>query len=110
LSNEKFNPSLDAIPRKPSETLSKPGQIPRKPSETSRKEKGAKVKVWNITDNFGQPGQVRLDREGRLEVKSCGCRLWRLIRYIDISLFSAKDVKKAIKATEGISEVKSQRG
>jgi len=68
------------------------------------------VKVWNIRDNFGQLGQVRLDREGKLEVKSCGCRLWRLIQYIDISLFTDKDVKNALKATGGISEVKSQRG
>jgi len=68
------------------------------------------MKVWNIRDAFGQPGQVRLTREGRLEVKPCGCRLWRFIRYIDISLFSARDVKNALKATEGISEVKTQRG
>jgi len=68
------------------------------------------VKVWNIRDNFGQPGQVRLTGEGRLEIKPCGCRLWRLIQYIDISLFSQKDVKNALKATGGISEVKTQRG
>ena len=68
------------------------------------------MKIWNIRDAFGQPGQVRLDREGRLEVKPCGSRLWRFIGYIDISLFSARDVKNALKATEGISEVKSQRG
>jgi len=70
--------------------------------------KGAKVKVWSITDNFGQPGKVRLTEEGRLEVKPCGGRLWRLIRYIDISLFTARDVKNALKATQGISQVKSQ--
>lgn len=64
------------------------------------------MRVWNIRDNFGQPGKVRLDREGRLEKKLCGQRLWRLIRYIDISLFNEKDVKNALKATEGISEVK----
>ena len=68
------------------------------------------MKVWNITDNFGQPGQVRLTEEGRLEVKPCSCRLWRLINYIDISLFTARDIKNALKATGGISEVKSQRG
>lgn len=68
------------------------------------------MKVWNIRDNFGQPGQVRLTREGRLEVKNNGQRLWRLIGYIDISLFTDKDVKNALKATEGIREVKSQRG
>ena len=68
------------------------------------------MKIWNIRDAFGQPGQVRLTEEGRLEVKSCGCRLWRLISYIDISLFSARDIKNALKATEGIREVKSQKG
>ena len=73
------------------------------------RERGQKVKVWNITDNFGQPGKVRLTEEGRLEIKPCGCRLWRFMRYIDISLFSARDVKNALKTTEGISQVKSQR-
>ena len=68
------------------------------------------MRVWNIKDNFGQPGQIRLDREGRLEIKNKSQRLWRLIRYIDISLFNEKDVKNALKATGGISEVKSQRG
>jgi len=68
------------------------------------------VKVWNIKDTFGQPSQIRLTREGRLEVKPCGCRLWRFIRYINISLFTEKDVKAALKATEGIRQVKSQRG
>jgi len=68
------------------------------------------VKVWNIRDAFGQPGQVRLTEEGKLEIKNNGQRLWRLISYIDISLFSARDVKNALKATEGISQVKSQKG
>ena len=68
------------------------------------------MKIWNITDSFGQSGQVRLTDEGRLEVKNNGQRLWRFIRYIDISLFTARDVKNALKTTEGISEVKSQRG
>ncbi len=68
------------------------------------------MKVWNIRDTFGQPSQVRLTREGRLEIKPCGCRLWRFIRYIDINLFNEKDVKNALKTTEGISQVKSQRG
>ena len=68
------------------------------------------MKVWNIRDNFGQSGQVRLTRGGRLEVKNNGQRLWRLIRYVDVSLFTDKDVKNALKTTEGISEVKSQRG
>lgn len=68
------------------------------------------MKVWNIRDAFGQPGQVRLTEEGKLEIKNNGQRLWRLISYIDISLFSARDVKNALKATEGISQVKSQKG
>ena len=68
------------------------------------------MKVWNIRDAFDQPGQVRLNREGRLELKPCGCKLWRLIGYVDISLFTEKDVKNALKATEGIRQVKSQRG
>ncbi|MBA7492461.1 hypothetical protein ES702_03011 [subsurface metagenome] len=68
------------------------------------------MRIWNIRDTFGQPSQIRLTREGRLEVKPCGCRLWRFIRYIDINLFTDKDVKNALKATEGIREVKDQRG
>ena len=68
------------------------------------------MKVWNIRDNFGQSGQVRLTQEGRLEVKNNGQRLWRLIRMVDISIFTEKDVQEALKNTEGIAEVKSQRG
>ena len=68
------------------------------------------MKVWNIKDNFGQSGQIRLTREGRLEVKNNGQRLWRLIRYIDVSLFTERDVKNALKTTEGISQVTRQRG
>ena len=68
--------------------------------------KEAKVKVWNIRDNFGQSGQVRLTREGRLEIKNNGQRVWRLIKLVDISLFSDKDVENALKSTEGIIQVK----
>ena len=68
------------------------------------------IAIWNIRDNFGQPGQVRLTEEGRLEIKNSGQRLWRLIGYIDISLFTARDVKSALKTTEGISQVTRQRG
>jgi len=67
------------------------------------------MRIWNITDAFGQLGQIRLTREGRLEIKNNGQRTWRLIGYIDVSLFNEKDVKNALKATEGISQVKSQR-
>ena len=68
------------------------------------------MRVWNIRDVFGQLGQIRLTDEGKLEKKLCGQRLWRLIGYIDISLFTERDVKNALKATQGISEIKSQRG
>ena len=63
------------------------------------------MRVWNIQDNFGQPGQVRLTREGRLEIKNNGQRAWRLIGYIDISLFSDKDIENSLKQTEGIAKV-----
>lgn len=64
------------------------------------------MRVWNIRDNFGQPGQVRLTREGRLEIRNNGQGGWRLIKYINISLFTDKDIRNALKATEGISQVK----
>ena len=64
------------------------------------------MRVWNITDSFGHTGLVRLRRDGRLEIRNDGQRLWRLIGYIDISVFSEKDVRNALKATEGISQVK----
>lgn len=63
------------------------------------------MKVWNIRDNFGQPGQVRLTREGRLEIRNNGQRAWRLIGYIDISLFTDKDIEESLKETEGIAKV-----
>ena len=68
------------------------------------------MRVWNIRDTFGQAGQIRLRRDGRLEKKLCGQRLWRLIRMVDISIFTEKDVQEALKNTEGIAQVKSQRG
>ena len=63
------------------------------------------MRIWNIQDNFGQPGQVRLTREGRLEIRNNGQRLWRLMRYVDISLFSDKDIEESLKKTEGIAKV-----
>jgi len=63
------------------------------------------MRIWNIKDSFGQPGQVRLTREGRLEIRNNGQRAWRLIGYIDISLFSAKDIEESLKQTEGIAKV-----
>ena len=63
------------------------------------------MRVWNIRDNFGQPGQVRLTREGRLEIGNNGQRAWRLIGYIDISLFTDRDIENSLKQTEGIAKV-----
>lgn len=63
------------------------------------------MRIWNIRDNFGQPGQVRLRRDGRLEIKNNGQRLWRLIRYIDISLFSDREIEESLRQTGGISKV-----
>ena len=63
------------------------------------------MRIWNIRDNFGQPGQVRLTREGRLEIRNNGQRLWRLIRHIDISLFTDRDIEDSLKQTEGIAKV-----
>ena len=63
------------------------------------------MRVWNIRDTFGHPGQVRLRRDGRLEKKLCGQRLWRLIGYIDISVFSDRDIEDSLKQTEGIAKV-----
>ena len=64
------------------------------------------MKIWNIRDTFGQPAKVRLRQDGRLEIKKCGARVWRLIKIIDISIFTDKDVKQAIKQTQGIAQVK----
>ena len=63
------------------------------------------MRVWNIRDSFGQSGQVRLTREGRLEIKNNGQRIWRLIKLVDISLFSDRDIEKSLKQTEGITKV-----
>ena len=63
------------------------------------------MRIWNIKDSFGRPGQVRLTREGRLEIRNNGQKPWRLIGYIDISLFSDKDIENSLKETEGIAKV-----
>ena len=63
------------------------------------------MRVWNIQDNFGQPGQVRLSWEGRLEIRNNGQGGWRLIKYVDISLFTGKDIEESLKQTQGISKV-----
>jgi len=75
------------------------------------REKGERViAIWNIRDNFGQPGKVRLMDDGTLEVKQRGQRLWRLIRMVDISIFTEKDVQESLRNTEGIVKVIRQRG
>ena len=63
------------------------------------------MRVWNIQDNFGQFGQIRLRRDGRLEIRNNGQRIWRLIKHIDISLFSDRDIENSLKQTGGISKV-----
>ena len=63
------------------------------------------MRVWNIQDTFGRPGKVRLTKEGRLEVKNNGQRIWRLIKIVDISLFTEKDIEDSLKRTEGITKV-----
>ena len=68
------------------------------------------IAVWNITDKFGQPGQVRLTEEGKVEKKLYGQRLWRLLAKVDINIFTEKDVQESLKATEGIVKVIRQRG
>ena len=67
--------------------------------------KGVKMRVWNIQDNFGQSGQVRLRRDGRLEIRNNGQRIWRLIKYINIGLFTDRDIEESLKQTGGISKV-----
>lgn len=68
------------------------------------------IAVWNIQDKFGQPGQVRLTEEGRVEKKLYGQRLWRLLAKVDIGIMEARDVQESLKATEGIVKVTRQRG
>ena len=68
------------------------------------------IAIWNIRDNFGQSGQVRLTEEGRVEKKLCGQRLWRLLAKVDIGIMEAKDVQESLKNTEGIVKVIRQGG
>jgi hypothetical protein len=63
------------------------------------------MRIWNIQDSFGQPGQVRLRRDGRLEIRNNSQRTWRLIKHVDISLFSDRDIEESLKQTGGISKV-----
>jgi len=68
------------------------------------------IAIWNIRDNFGQPGQVRLMDDGTLEKKLSGQRLWRLLAKVDIDIMDAKDIQESLKNTEGIVKVTRQRG
>lgn len=68
------------------------------------------IAVWNIRDNFGQSGQVRLMDDGTVEKKLYGQRLWRLLAKVDIGLMDAKDVQESLKATKGIVKVTRQGG
>ena len=75
------------------------------------REKGERViAIWNIRDNFGQSGQVRLMDDGTVEKKLCGQRLWRLLAKVDIGIMDAKDVQESLKATKGIIKVTRQGG
>ncbi len=68
------------------------------------------IAVWNITDKFGQPGQVRLTEEGKVEKKLYGQRLWRFLAKVDIGIMEARDVQESLKATDGIVKVIRQGG
>jgi len=68
------------------------------------------IAIWNIRDNFGQPGQVRLMDDGMVEKKLCGQRLWRFLAKVDIGIMDARDVQESLKATEGIVKVTRQGG
>lgn len=68
------------------------------------------MRVWNIKDNFGQSGQVRLMDDGTLEKKLSGQRLWRFLAKVDIGIMDARDVQESLKNTEGIVKVTRQRG
>lgn len=67
------------------------------------------VAVWNIRDKNGGTRKVRLSPEGSLEIKYPHQRKWRLLKMIDVSLINPKQVKKALKATEFIVKVTSER-
>ena len=66
--------------------------------------------VWNVKDRNGGTRKVRLSPEGSLEVKYPQQRKWRFLRMVDISLFTAKQIKEALKATKFIVKVTSERG
>ena len=68
------------------------------------------IAIWNIRDNFGQSGQVRLMDDGTVEKKLSGQRLWRLLAKVNIGIMDARDVQESLKATEGIVKVTRQGG
>lgn len=68
------------------------------------------IAIWNIRDNFGQSGQVRLMDDGTVEKKLCGQRLWRLLAKVELAIMDARDVQESLKNTEGIVKVTRQGG
>lgn len=67
--------------------------------------KGAKMRVWNIKDKFGQPSQVRLTDEGKLEIRGCGQRIWRLLGIVDISVWTHRDIQNYLRENGGIRKI-----
>ena len=65
--------------------------------------------IWNVTDNFGQPCQVRLTEEGKLEKGNCGRNSWELLGVVDLSIFSVRDVRDMLRGMEGIAKVVRER-
>lgn len=68
-----------------------------------------KEAVWSVKDRNGGMRKVRLSPEGAVEVKYPHQRKWRVLKMIDVSLYSAKQVKEALKATEFVAKVTSER-
>ena len=65
--------------------------------------------IWNVTDNFGQPCQVRLTEEGKLEKKQCGHNGWKILGRVDLSIFTVRDVRNMLRGMEGIAKVVRER-
>ena len=68
-----------------------------------------KQAVWSVKDQNGGMRKVRLSPEGSLEVKYPHQRKWHFLKMIDISLFTPKQVKEALKATDFVAKVTSER-
>lgn len=63
--------------------------------------------IWNVTDNFGQPSQVRLTEEGKLEKKNCGRNGWQPLGngVVDLSIHTTRDIRNMLRGMEGIAKV-----